>query len=203
MVVGKEEVGSGATVSLEVDSGVEREVIASRVVDLRVEDSRVVGSRVVDSRVVDSGVVDLRVVVSRFVMLRVAGSCEVVSSEMVLGAVVSGSNIVVGDFAISVVVGIGVVLELVDEESVFADVLISTPLADELEVIPPPPSASFLAPSPPPKLLSVVASPLFPSLVVADSASVVRGLSIKLPLHGSDCCITGDAPTPSCSINAS
>ena len=173
---------------------------ASRVVGLRVEDSRVV-----DSKAVDSGVVDLRVVFLRFVILRVVGSCEVVSSEMVLGAVVSGSNIVVvvGDFAISVVVGIGVVLELADEESVFADVLISTPLADELEVIPPPPPASFLSPSPPPKLLSVVASPLFPSLVVADSASVVRGLSIKLPLHGSDCCIIGDAPTPSCSINAS
>ena len=205
MVVGKEEVGSGAMVSVELDCGVEREVTASRVVDLRVEDSRVVGSRVVDSRVVDSGVVDLRVVVSRFVMLRVVGSCEVVSSEMALGVVVSGSNIVVGDFVISVVVGIGVVLELVDEESVFADVLISTPLADELEVIPPPP-VSFLAPSPP-KLPSVVASPLFPSLVVADSPSVVRGLStclsIKLALHGSNCSSTGAAPTPSCSSHPS
>ena len=81
-VVGKEVVGSGAMVSVEVDlrelgCGVEREVTASRVVGLRVEDSRVV-----DSKVVDSGVVDLRVVVSRFIILRVVVSCEVVSREM-------------------------------------------------------------------------------------------------------------------------
>ena len=212
-VVGKEVVGSGAVVFVEVDfmelgCGVEREVTASRVVGLRVEDSRVVGSKVVDSKVVDSGVVDLRVVVSRFIILRVVGSCEVVSSEMVLGAVVSGSNIVVvvGDFAISVVVGIGVVLELADEVSGFVDVLILTPPADELEVISlssPPPLPPFLAPSSPPTEPSVVASPLFPSLVVADSPSVVRGLStcLSIKLHGSEFSTTGAAATPSCSIN--
>ena len=90
MVVGKEVEGSGAVVSVDLrvlGCGVEREVIASRVVDLRVEDSRAEGSSVadsavVDSRVVDSGVVDLRVVVSRFIILRVVVSCEVLSREM-------------------------------------------------------------------------------------------------------------------------
>ena len=172
-VVGKEVVGSGVEADLRVlGLGVEREVIASRVVIL-IE---------VDSRVVESGVVDLRVVVSRLTFLRVVGSYEVVSGEMVLGVlVVSGSNIfvVVGAFVISVVVGFCVVLDLAVGVSGFADVLILPPPTDELEVIslplPPPPISS--TPTAAPTAPSVVASPLLPSLVVADSPSVVRGLS--------------------------
>lgn len=157
----------------------------------------------VGSSVVESGFVGLGLVLSSSFILRVVGSSEVVSSEMVLRVVDSGSTICVATFVISVVVGI-VVLELAGE------VLILTP-PEGLSLPPPSPPISFLAsppPSPPaapPKVPSVVASPLFPSLVVADSPSVVRGLSmcLSIKLQGSATSKTGMAAVPSCSINPS
>ena len=166
--------------------GLGSSVVSLRVVDLMVVDLTKVGFKVADSNVVDS-----EAVVSIF-----------------LRVVVSGSIIFVGDFVISVVVwGVGVLLRLADEDSGFADVLVSTPPVEELDARPlrPPPLFSPLppcsTPTPPPKPPSVVAFPW------VSSPSVVRGLStclsIKLMLQGSVCPGAGVGDSPSCETNPS
>ena len=171
--------------------GLGSSVISLRVVDLMVVDLTKVGFKVADSNVVDS-----EAVVS--IILRVVGS----------GVAVSGTIIVGGDFIISVVVwGVGVVLRLADEDSGFADVLVSTPPVEELDarpLRPPPlfsPSTPCSTPTPPSKPPSVVAFPW------VSSPSVVRGLStclsIKLMLQGSVCPRAGVADSPSCETNPS
>ena len=120
--------------------GLDSSVVSLRVVDLKVVDLTKVGFKVADSSVVDS-----EVVVS--IILRVVFP----------GEFVSGSIIVVGDFIISVVVwGVGLVLRLADEDSGFADVLVSTSPVEELDARPlrPPPllssSTPCSTPTPPP-----------------------------------------------------
>ena len=171
--------------------GLGSSVVSLRVVDLKVVDLTKVGFKVADSSVVDS-----EVVVS--IILIVVGS----------GEFVSGSIIVVGDFVISVVVGgVCVVLRLADEDSGFADVLVSTPPVEELDarpLRPPPlfsPSTPCSAPTPSSMPPSVVAFPWVSSL------SVVRGLStclsITLTLQGSVCPRAGVGVSPSCETNPS
>ena len=175
--------------------GLGSSVVSLRVVDLKVVDLTKVGFKVADSSVVDS-----EVVVS--IILRVVGS----------GEAVSGSIIVVGDFVISVVVGgVGVLLRLADEDSGFADVLVSTPPVEELDarpLRPPPlfsPSAPCSTPTPPPKPPSVVDFSCVASST--DKPSVVRGLStclsITLMLQGSVCPGAGVADSPSSATNPS
>ena len=177
-------------VGMKVDSGVG---LGSSVVSLRVVDLMVVDLTKVGFKVADSSVVDSEVVVS--INLKVVCSGEAVSESM----------IVVGDFAISVVVwGVGVLLRLADG---FADVLVSTSPADELDarpLRPPPlfsPSAPCSTPTPPSKPPSVVAFPW------VSSPSVVRGLStclsITLMPQGSVCPRAGVADSPSCETNPS